>query len=226
MAYYDKPDHSIGRLTARLANDASMVKDVSGQRLGLHVQNNVAVIFALVIAFVSSWQLTLVVIAIFPFMLISGKLEMAMFTGMKVKGNKAFRNASHLANDAANNIRTVSAYNLQNYFVTEFSRALHTPKKELWKSGGSAGLGFGISQFFMLSAYALAFYVGGKFLEDGIVDFEELNRVFFASECYLGHLFTPFSFMACSCHGCHWQWTQRTDECRQREGYGRQDVNI
>jgi ATP-binding cassette subfamily B (MDR/TAP) protein 1 len=52
MAYFDKPSNSTGRLTSRLAADAALVRATTGDRVGLLLQNNIAIIAGLVIAFV------------------------------------------------------------------------------------------------------------------------------------------------------------------------------
>ena len=44
-------ENSTGRLTARLAGDAAMVKATTGDRIGTLVRNNVALLSALAIAF-------------------------------------------------------------------------------------------------------------------------------------------------------------------------------
>ena len=83
--FFDEQSNTVGRLTARLSTDAAILHAASGQGLGLFLQNIVAITFALIVAFISSWQLTLVVLACAPLLLLAGKMQMAMFTGMQVR---------------------------------------------------------------------------------------------------------------------------------------------
>lgn len=91
VGFFDMKENSTGRLTARLAGDAALVQATTGEKLGLAVQNQVSLIAALIIAFVSSWQLTLVLLAILPLLIISGVFQMKMLQGFSASGQAAYQ---------------------------------------------------------------------------------------------------------------------------------------
>ena len=65
-------ENAPGALASRLSADAAQVQLVTGPQVGVVVQSYFAVLFALGIAFYSSWQLTLVVIGVMPAMALGG----------------------------------------------------------------------------------------------------------------------------------------------------------
>lgn len=64
-------------LTSRLATEASMVRTVSGFQLAMLLEGLVLIVSAFVIGFVDCWQVTLLLMAFVPFILIGGYLEVS-----------------------------------------------------------------------------------------------------------------------------------------------------
>lgn len=75
MAWFDKHENQPGVLTARLAADAPCLEKISGSQLGIIVEASVLVIVSLAIACNYSWQLTLVNLAFFPFLVLASVLQ-------------------------------------------------------------------------------------------------------------------------------------------------------
>ena len=63
--------NSSGAVAARLATDAILVKAAAGDRVSVIVQNVSLVVIAFTIAIVIQWKMALVIIAIFPFIIVS-----------------------------------------------------------------------------------------------------------------------------------------------------------
>ena len=64
VAFFDDKLNSVGRLSTRLAADASEVKGATGEGLSLIFQAAAAILAGIIIAFVANWRLALVVTAI------------------------------------------------------------------------------------------------------------------------------------------------------------------
>lgn len=75
MAWFDKHENQPGILTARLAADAPSLEKISGTQLGVMVEATCLVIVSLSIACKYSWQLTLVNLAFFPFLVLASVLQ-------------------------------------------------------------------------------------------------------------------------------------------------------
>lgn len=75
IGWYDQRENQPGNLASRLATDASFVKSVTGVRLGIFGEAFVTLVASLVIAFVFGWQLTLVILAFVPLLIIAGVIQ-------------------------------------------------------------------------------------------------------------------------------------------------------
>lgn len=81
--------------------------------LGLLIQNLACVVASYVIAFYSSWSVTLVVTALLPFMIAGQAVQAALTFGANKRNSSALAEANRLATEAVGSIRVVAAYGLQ-----------------------------------------------------------------------------------------------------------------
>lgn len=77
IGWFDRIENQPGVLTSRLATEASMVRTVSGFQLAMLLEGLVLIVSAFVIGFVDCWQVTLLLMAFVPFILIGGYLEVS-----------------------------------------------------------------------------------------------------------------------------------------------------
>ncbi|KAA3670138.1 uncharacterized protein DEA37_0007362, partial [Paragonimus westermani] len=75
IGWFDRPENQAGALTANLATQTSRLKLISGSQLGTIMEAVVLTVVSLVIGFVFSWQLTLLFLAFFPLIVISGMFQ-------------------------------------------------------------------------------------------------------------------------------------------------------
>jgi ABC-type multidrug transport system fused ATPase/permease subunit len=122
IGWHDLPDHSTGRLAAALSGDTALVKATAGESLGMAVQSQVSLIAALAIAFYSSWQLTLVVMATIPGFLIGGLFEMKVVAGFSKGAANAYKEAGHVVVESVYGIRTVQSFSMQVLIGVMFSK--------------------------------------------------------------------------------------------------------
>ncbi|VDP89237.1 unnamed protein product [Echinostoma caproni] len=79
IGWFDRQENQSGVLTTRLATEASMVRTVSGFQLAVILEGSVLILSAFVIGFVDCWQVTLLLLAFVPFMIVGGILEASFF---------------------------------------------------------------------------------------------------------------------------------------------------
>ena len=72
--------------------------------------------------------------------------------------SKVYLKANMLAGEAISNIRTIAAFCSEGKILELYGNELLEPSKFSFKRGQIAGLFFGISQFFIFSAYGLALW--------------------------------------------------------------------
>lgn len=81
VSWFDEAENSSGAIGARLSTDAASVRALVGDALGLLVQNIASAITGLVIAFESSWQLALIILAMVPLLGLNGFLQVKFLKG-------------------------------------------------------------------------------------------------------------------------------------------------
>jgi ATP-binding cassette subfamily B (MDR/TAP) protein 1 len=180
IAYFDDPRNSVGRLTTRLATEASLVKGATGESLGSATEGVACLVCAFVISFIASAKLTGVLLAVFPLLIIGSLFEFRQFAQQSRASTKLLERSGEIVGDAVSASRTVAAFNLQGQVLRLFDESLVEPLAQGTARGRVLGLGAGFKQLVSISAYALAFYAGSRFIADGSLSFNSLMRVFLA----------------------------------------------
>lgn len=86
--------NTTGALCTRLSTEASAVQGATGIRLGILCQNLASLGCGIIISFAFSWQLTLLILAFVPLMIIGGFLESGLMTGFAKNDQETFEDAS------------------------------------------------------------------------------------------------------------------------------------
>ncbi|KMZ57069.1 hypothetical protein ZOSMA_89G00190 [Zostera marina] len=84
-----------------------------------------------------------------------------------------------IANNALGNIRTIASFSAEEKIIELFKNKCEIPIKSVFRAGLISGVGYGISNFMLYAIFAVIFYIGGKFVEDGKIEFSDVFRVFF-----------------------------------------------
>ncbi|PWZ34481.1 ABC transporter B family member 11 [Zea mays] len=179
ISWFDKPEHSSGSIGARLSTDAMNVKRLVGDNLALNVQTLSTVISGFTIATVANWKLALIITVVVPFVGFQGYAQMKFLKGLNRNAKLKYEEASQVATDAVGGIRTVASFSGEKKAVDAYERKCVSPIKQGIREGVVGGLGFGFSFLAFYLTYALCFYVGAKFVQQGTATFPQVFRVFF-----------------------------------------------
>jgi ABC-type multidrug transport system fused ATPase/permease subunit len=180
IGFFDRKANSVGVLTARLASDAALVKASIADRMSIGVQNLFTLAIGLGIAFYYGWELTLVLFACLPLLVIGGVFQMVAMGAANKEDEEAMKEANQVLAESVGNIRTVTAFRLRDRLVDLYNDFLAAPKRLSVKRGLTIGLGFGFSQCVIFGVYGLAFWYGAKLMADSGYSFEDVLLVFFA----------------------------------------------
>ncbi|KAJ3106311.1 Multidrug resistance protein 1 [Phlyctochytrium planicorne] len=180
IGFFDEDKHSTGALTARLAEDANLVKGLTGRLMATIIQTVVTMLTGLIIAFVNGWELTLVVLGIMPIIGIAGAMQIRTMTGFGSKTKEAYSEASEIANEAIDQIRTVATLGKEKRFWDRYVKDIAAPHSFALRGAFVSALGFALSQGFIFFAYAIAFFTGSQFVIIGRMKPKDVFTVMFS----------------------------------------------
>uniref|UniRef100_A0ACD5ZQY6 Uncharacterized protein n=2 Tax=Avena sativa TaxID=4498 RepID=A0ACD5ZQY6_AVESA len=177
--WFDKPQHSSGAIGARLSTDALNVKRLVGDNLALNIRTLSTIIAGFTIAMVANWKLALIITVVVPFVGFEAYAQMKFVKGLKKSAKLKYEEASQLATDAVGGIRTVASFCAEQKVMDAYEKKCESPTRQGMREGVVGGLGMGFSFLVFYLTYALCFYVGAKFVQEGTATFAEVFRVFF-----------------------------------------------
>jgi ATP-binding cassette, subfamily B (MDR/TAP), member 1 len=171
MAFFDKEENAIGSLTTKLATEASLVSGMTGETLGTISLAFSTIAVGIVIAFLGCWRLALVVLACVPAIAFGGVMEVKSMSSFDADANRMYEKSGAIASEAVGNVRTIASLGMESAFIDKYEDKLRIPLANGRKSAIVAGLAFGFAEFSMYSIWAITFWVGAKFIEQGYCDF-------------------------------------------------------
>ncbi|TXG63205.1 hypothetical protein EZV62_010199 [Acer yangbiense] len=137
------------------------IVDVVSKLCWSQEQGNISTAIAgLVIAFIASWQLALIILALLPLIGVNGYVQMKFMKGFSSDAKMMYEEASQVANDAVGSIRTVASFCAEEKVMKLYQKKCEGLMKAGIRQGLISGAGFGLSFFLLYSVYATSFYAG------------------------------------------------------------------
>ncbi|GAB5575717.1 bile salt export pump isoform X1 [Prionailurus iriomotensis] len=177
IGWFDDLRNSPGALTTRLATDASQVQGATGSQIGMMVNSFTNITVAMIIAFIFSWKLSLVIVCFFPFLALSGAIQIRMLTGFATQDKQALEIAGQVTNEALSNIRTVAGIGKERQFIKAFEIELEKPFKTAFRKANVYGFCYGFSQCIVFVANSASYRYGGYLIPNEGLHFSYVFRV-------------------------------------------------
>ncbi|GAA6011902.1 hypothetical protein JCM10207_003424 [Rhodosporidiobolus poonsookiae] len=160
IAYFDKTENSTGHLTTSVASWAEKINTLFGATLGLIVQSVATMGVGVVLGIAYSWKIGLIGIALLPFTLSAGLMEVYITFVKDERNRKFFAESSQLACEAAGSVRTVQALVREDDVCSLYTGHLSTPFRQHLKATLIANTLFAFAQSSTLGVVALLFWQG------------------------------------------------------------------
>jgi len=178
IGWFDLDKNSSGALTTRLATDSATIRTMTAETMNSVLVNVSTLGAAFAIAFYYSWQMTLALLGVFPFIGFASYIQMQSITGTKGKeSNDGDIQAGAILSQSINSIRTVASFCLEKYTNDAYLMYLQLSSASDTKVGIMSGIGFSVAQGTMFFAMAFLFWFGGWLILRGTIDFEKMFLV-------------------------------------------------
>nr|AXS78254.1 multidrug resistance protein pgp-1 [Anisakis simplex] len=180
MTYFDSPNHSSGKLCTRLATDTPNVKSAIDYRLSGVLVSIVSIGCGIGIAAYYSWQMALLLIAIFPLEGVGKAVHLKYIEGHHKQDAKEMANAGKVALETIENIRTVQALTLEQRMYAKFCGYLQQPIKNATKRAIVQGLSYGFANSIFFFLYSASYRFGAFLIMAKLASPIDVLRVLFA----------------------------------------------
>jgi ATP-binding cassette subfamily B (MDR/TAP) protein 1 len=178
IGWFDLPQNALGVLTSRLAVDIKLIRLCVGQGTGATVSSMTSLLVGFVVSMIAAWQFALAFLATVPLLALTEMINWALMKGGDSTSKKKLGEISGLFGEYVQGIREVQSFSLETQVTSEVSKMLqHDILDVSRKAALLRGISAGSVQIIQLGVYALAFYIGAKLMDQGILDYESFNLV-------------------------------------------------
>ncbi|KAI9042964.1 ABC transporter ATP-binding protein [Aspergillus affinis] len=165
-----------GSISMQATSNGKLIHSGISEKLGILFQAVATFLAAFIIAFISHWKLTLIIICIIPALLLIGGVASFIDAGIETKILKTYAQAGTYAENILGGIRAVHAFNLRPRVVQKCTQYLNEAHSLGMKKNHLYGLMFGGEFFVMYAGMGLAFWQGIQLLARG--DVPDVGTIF------------------------------------------------
>ncbi len=178
-AWYDQEENNLGALMSMIGSHSSQASQAIKDSWYYGCIATGSLISAFVIAFTQQWIIAFIMISALVLMfLVVGVMSWLMQESQQSKERLELTCDSNLAENIFQ-YKIVSSFNLQDARLEEFNTLQTASDKYIRYISFGGGAIQGLSLFIGLSVYALAFWYGGKLVDQGNITFQELTGAIF-----------------------------------------------
>lgn len=174
IAYYDQG--TSGSISQQATTNGKLIQSGIAEKLGIAIQAISTFVSAFVIAFVTQWKLTLILVFMVPTLLIvlgmAGGIDAKIETGIL----QVYAQAGSYAENVLGGIRTLHAFSLRPRVIGKYDSYLQDAYSRGMKKNKLYGIVFGGQYFVLYAGMGLAFWQGIAMLDRG--EISDLGTVF------------------------------------------------
>ncbi|ODM90920.1 Bile salt export pump [Orchesella cincta] len=144
ICFFDEPQNTVGKLTARLSTDASSIRGATGSRVAGVLQAFSIVIGSGLMSFYYLPNMAMVTIVFVPVMIYISILEGKLMWSDNVIERDSIESSCNIAVEALNNIRTVASLCAEEQFMEMYEEALAASHRVNLKRAHIRGIVYGL----------------------------------------------------------------------------------
>ncbi len=168
--------HRTGELTNRLAADCTVVQNAATVNISMLLRFGVTSLGALVILAVTSWRLTLVMLALVPVAALGAVIFGRLVRKLSRQAQDALARATEVAEETLSGIRTVRAFSREAAESARYGARVEDAFQIAKARARFAAAFGGVAQFAGLGAISGVLWYGGRMLTEGSLTVGELTQ--------------------------------------------------
>ncbi|KAE8392149.1 P-loop containing nucleoside triphosphate hydrolase protein [Aspergillus alliaceus] len=165
-----------GSISAQATSNGKLIHSGISEKLGIFIQAIATFIAAFILAFISHWKLTLIIICIVPALIVVGGGLSIIDAGYETNILKVNAQAASYTENILSGIRAVHAFSLRPRILRKYGQYLESAFKIGMKKNALYGVLFGADYFIIYAGMGLAFWQGIHMLHRG--DIPDIGTVF------------------------------------------------
>lgn len=158
---------SPAKLLGIITKDSAAIGGFSGSTIGTVFAILVNFIAAIALSHAIAWKVALVCLASAPILMFNGFMQLRMLARYEEKTKDAFSNATAVAVEAIQSIRTVAVLSLEGEVMTTFTRLLSGPQKQIFRASAMTNIWLAMTHSTGKLVYCLAYWWGSRFIMSG-----------------------------------------------------------
>lgn len=167
LEWHQSQDRSPSGLLSYITNDSTLLAGLSGSTIGTILSIVINMVVAIILTHIVAWKIAIVCLAIVPFLLGTGIMQMHVLGQFEERHENAFNQSVSISVEAVDMIKTISVLSLEDEVLAVYRRTLAGPKKETTMVSLHANFWLSVSALVGDLAYALAYWWGSKQILSG-----------------------------------------------------------
>lgn len=165
--WYDRSKNAPGRLVETLERNAEEMRNIVGRMVPILLSVLTVSLMSIIWAIVISWNLTLVVLAAFPALIIAVKVYTYLSGIWETRCNEVAEDASAMKTEILLNIRVVRSLTLECFFGEKYAKSVASVLNTGYKRAVYTSPAYGAYQAFSYPITALIYYYGVVVVTNG-----------------------------------------------------------
>eukprot|EP00931_Biecheleriopsis_adriatica_P045750 TRINITY_DN26207_c0_g1_i1.p1 TRINITY_DN26207_c0_g1~~TRINITY_DN26207_c0_g1_i1.p1 ORF type:complete len:1311 (+),score=206.85 TRINITY_DN26207_c0_g1_i1:130-4062(+) len=189
VGWYDL--NSAAEMSTRLTNDTYEYREGVGEKFARLLMAVVMFPVAFVVAFTKDWRLTLIMMAVVPFMALAFGVAQKVMARSAAMQQEVYAKAGGLAEASISSIRTIAAFQGYERALASYDKQLANGQRRGTRAGWANGISTGFAQLAVYSSISLGFYAGS------ILVISDYEKDCWKSDPPFGTCFTGATMLSC-----------------------------
>ncbi|KAF2721834.1 putative ABC transporter [Polychaeton citri CBS 116435] len=165
--FFDKEENAVSRMTECLDGNAEEMRNLPGRFAGMIYCAVIMIFISVCWALVAQWKMTLVAMAVAPYMLIVTRAFAKISGKWEARSSDASEDAGAILDEVFTNIRTVRALLLEHHFFSKYLAATKDALRTGFQRAFFVGFFYGMSDSAGIFCTALILFIGVKVAQEG-----------------------------------------------------------